>query len=220
MNDDLVLRIDGTRPLTADAVAAVGAVCDSAEDRGGRSRVVVRVSGAPEGPRPDGLTVALVSKWERALRRLERLPAATVAVAEGGCGGLALDAFLATDYRIATPSVRLMVPVEAGVTWPGMALYRLAHKGAGTAAIRRAVLFGTPLEADQALALHLIDELTDDVAGALAAAEPAGGPTGFELAIRRQLLFDAGTASFEDALGVHLAACDRVLRRASAAAAS
>ncbi|MDF2265060.1 enoyl-CoA hydratase-related protein [Streptomyces coacervatus] len=221
MNDELVLRIDGTRPLSAETVAAVVAVCDTAEDLGGHGRVIVHVSGAPQAPGAGGLTVSLVSKWERALRRLERLPSSTVAVAEGDCGGVALEALLTTDYRIATASVRLMVPLAAGATWPGMALYRLARQAARAAAVRRAALFGTPIEAQEALQLHLVDELTDDTAKALtAAAERGGALDGPELAIRRQLLIEAHTTSFEEALGVHLAACDRVLRHTSAGTAS
>jgi isomerase DpgB len=216
---DLVLRIDGRAPLSAESVAAIGAVCDSAEDRGDDSTVIVEVSGAPAQARAHDLTIAMVSKWERGLRRLERLPAATIAVAAGDCGGLALDALLATDYRIAATTVRLMMPVEAGATWPGMALYRLAHQ-AGGAAIRRAVLFGVPIGADDALALQLLDELADDAASALAAAAALSGAFwGPELAVRRQLMLDAPTVSFEDALGLHLAACDRELRRAPAGVA-
>lgn len=220
---DLVLRIDGTRPLSAELVAALTAVCDSAEDGGdrnnGRNTVIVHVSGAPEDSLDKNLTVALVSKWERGLRRLERLPAATIAVASGECGGLALEALLTTDYRIATASVRLRVLVQARATWPGMALHRLARQ-AGAAAVRQAVLFGTPIEAREALAMRLIDELTDDTPSALtAAAWMTSAFPGAELAIRRQLMLDAPTVSFEDALGVHLAACDRALRRVSAGAA-
>lgn len=215
-HEDLTLRIDGRQPLSAEVVAAVGAVCDSAEDRAGQARIIVQVSGVPQTSWANELTVSLVSKWERALRRLERLPATTIAVADGDCGGLALDVLLATDYRIATGSVRLVVPVESGATWPGMALYRLAGYGANAAAIRRAVLYGTPVEAADALALQLVDELTDEVPRALSlAAERAGAVSGTELAIRRQLMFDASVTSFEDALGVHLAACDRALRRAT-----
>jgi isomerase DpgB len=33
------------------------------------------------------------------------------------------------------------------------------------------------------------------------------------MAIRRRLMLDAATAAFEDALGRHLAACDRALRQ-------
>lgn len=215
---DLRLAVDGRGGLTAGTVAAVTAACDAAEDRAGRSRVVVHVSGAPaREARTAELTVGLVSKWERALRRLERLPAVTVAVAEGACGGTALEALLATDYRVATADVRLIVPVLDGATWPGMALYRLARYGADTAAIRRAALFGTPIGAADALAAHLVDELAADVEGALAVvADRAGAVDGGELAIRRQLLRDATTISFEEALGGHLAACDRMLRRSAA----
>lgn len=218
---DLRLTVDGGLGLSVDAVAAVGAVCDTAEDLEGQARVVVHVFGTPREPRlPGDVTVGLVNKWERALRRLERLPAVTVAVADGDCGGTALDALLATDYRIATDSVRLTVPVQDGATWPGMALYRLARNGASAAAIRRAALFGTPIGAADALALHLVDELAEDRDAALTAlAERAGALAGGELAIRRQLLLDAATVSFEEALGSHLAACDRALRRASAEAA-
>lgn len=216
--EDLTLQIDGGWPLSAEAVAAVGAVCDRAEDRG-HARVVVQVSGVPQAPPAGDLTVSLVSKWERALRRLERLPVTTIAVADGDVGGLALDVLLATDYRIATGSLRLIVPVADGATWPGMALYRLASRGANAAAVRRAVLFGTPVEAADAQALQLIDELTDDIPKALAlAAERAGAVSGAELAIRRQLMSDASITSFEEALGVHLAACDRILRRTPAGA--
>ncbi|SRR5712691_1151058 len=206
--------IDGRRSLSAGIVAAVGAACDRAEECGRRSMVIVHLSGAPEEPLAQDLTVALVSKWERALRRLERLPAITIAVADGDCGGLALDTLLTTDYRIASTGVRLLLPIAAGTTWPGMALYRLARQ-AGESAARRAVLLGTPTEAADALAMHLIDELTDDPASALGAAlEAAARLPGAELAIRRQLLTEAPTVSFEDALGVHLAACDRALRQA------
>lgn len=106
--------------------------------------------------------------------------------------------------------------MDDGATWPGMALFRLARHGASTAAIRRAVLFGTPIEAADALALQLVDEVVDDPAAAEAVArQRAGAVGGSELAIRRQLLLDAPTTSFEEALGVHLAACDRVLRRSA-----
>ena len=215
---DLVVRVDGRRPLSAGLVTALAAACDGAEDRPDRNTVILHVSGVPEEP-PDGaVTVALVSKWERALRRLERLPAATIAVASGQCGGLALEALLATDYRIATASVRLLMPARAQATWPGMVLYRLARQ-VGAAAARRAVLFGLPIVSADAVAMRLIDELAIDTPGALAAAEElAGAIPGAELAIRRQLMLDASAVSFEDALGGHLAACDRVLRQASAGA--
>ena len=212
----MVVEVNGRHPLSMSLVGVLATVCDRAEDRGDRNTVILHLSGAPEEPLDGDVTVALVSKWERVLRRLERLPAATIAVCSGECGGPALEALLATDYRIATDSVRLLMPSRAGLTWPGMVMYRLVRQ-AGAAAARRAVLFGSPIVGPEAVAMHLIDELAADTPSALAAAAKlAEAVPGAELAIRRQLMQEAPTVSFEEALGGHLAACDRLLRQASA----
>ncbi|MFI6727003.1 enoyl-CoA hydratase-related protein [Streptomyces sp. R-74717] len=205
------LTIDGSRPLSTGTVKDVTILCDEVEDRGGA--VTLRVTGAPAPGWTDELDVSLVTKWERVLRRLERLPAVTAAVASGDCGGAALDAFLTADIRIATRGSRLLLPFDGEATWPGMAVFRLARL-AGAARARRAVLFGHPIQAPEALMLGIADELTEaPEAAAAAAVQRCEGLSGKELALRRQLLLDATTTSFEDALGPHLAACDRALRR-------
>ncbi|MGC5310350.1 enoyl-CoA-hydratase DpgB [Micromonospora zamorensis] len=212
---DVALCIDGSKPLTMEAVAAVEAACAAAESDESTTMLPVQVTGTPGKDWTHGLDVLLVSKWERALRRLERLNVTTVAVASGDCGGLALDVLLATDYRIATPDVRLSLLVDGEATWPGMAVFRLAQQSGGSR-LRRAILFGAHLDAHESVDLGIVDELTDDPATALtAAAEMVTGLSGKEMAIRRQLMFDATTTSFEDALGRHLAACDRALRRSA-----
>lgn len=212
---DLVLHVDGRHQLSAASIAALQAICDRAEDLGGHTRVIVHVTGAPQPPKRGDLTVTLVSRWERALQRLERIPAVTIAVADGDCGGPALDTLLATDYRIATTSMRLLVPSYGGATWPGMALYRLARQTC-VSAIRLTALFGSPIEAHEALSTRLVNRVTDDVDSALAEArELTRFFTGSELAIRRRLVLDALEVGFDDALGSHLAACDRMLRRSA-----
>jgi isomerase DpgB len=217
---ELQVRIDGGQPLSQDMVAALGAVCDAAEDRAGQDTVVLHVSGVPGPEWPDDLPLALVSKWERGLRRLERLPVVTIAVAEGDCGGAALDTILATDYRIALAQSRLLFPAVAGAIWPGMALYRLIRQTTSIATARRAVLFGAPITAAGALAMGVLDEVAVDATMALSKAREAAVMfQGTDLAVRRQLMFEAPATSFEDALGVHLAACDRVLRRVATGAA-
>ncbi|QMU70590.1 enoyl-CoA-hydratase DpgB [Streptacidiphilus sp. P02-A3a] len=211
--------IDGARPLSAETVQALNELCGRAEDAAGsgvRTPLVLRVGGAPVPAAVPAPPLALVNKWERALRRLERLDLPTVALVSGDCGGTALEALLATDHRIATPGSRLLLPAAADGLWPGMALYRLANQ-AGIAATRQAVLFGGALPAERALALHLLDRLAADPSAALADdAESLAAASG-GIAIRRQLMLDAGTTSFEEALGRHLAACDRLLRRTAAA---
>ncbi|MEU9246412.1 enoyl-CoA-hydratase DpgB [Streptomyces shenzhenensis] len=206
------LDVDGRRPPTAVAVKELAALCDRVED-GGPAVAVLRVTGAPAADWTDGLDTALVTKWERTLRRFERLPAVTVAVAAGDTGGTALDAFLTADLRLAAPGTRLVLPSDGEATWPGMAVLRLVRLlGAGRA--RRAVLFGDPIDAEQALALGLADTLTAAPEATLAALTTRyAAHAGTELAVRRQLLLDAATTPFEDALGSHLAACDRALRR-------
>ncbi len=219
---DLMLRIDGSRVLTAESVAELGALCARAEDGDAnrpraRHLVILRLSGVPGPGWTDDLQVALVSKWERGLRRLERLPAITIAVADGDCGGPALDALLVADYRIMPAGARLVMPLVAGATWPGMTLHRLARQAAGTALARRAVLFGTPIGAAEAQATGIIDDVAGNAALVLQKAmEVAGAAPGAELAIRRQLMLEATTTTFEDALGAHLAACDRALRSVAA----
>ncbi|GAA4525517.1 enoyl-CoA-hydratase DpgB [Amycolatopsis samaneae] len=213
MNSELMLRFDGAQPFSAASVEELGGLCDRAEDHRGPGPVTVYLTGAPPAGWPAGLTVGLVSKWERAVRRFERLARVTVAVASGECAGTALDLLLAADVRIAAPGTRLLLPRAGGATWPGMTVHRLTQQ-AGAAAVRRAVLLGTPIEAGRALALNLVDEISEDPAAVLAGlAEAAGAVDGAELKIRRQLIFEAGSTSFEDALGAHLAAADRALRR-------
>jgi isomerase DpgB len=213
--DELVLHVDGTEPVSPAVVEALLRICDRAEDRYASGLLTAYVSGTPAPGWTTGYDVGLMTKWERAVRRLERVGLLTTAVATGDCGGPALDVLLATDVRIAVPGARLVVPVSGDATWPGMALYRLARQGA-TAGLRSAALLGTPIAAERAVAAGLIDVVADRPEHALAEiAEVAATITGRELAIRRQLLLDAGGQSFEEAIGSHLAACDRALRRAA-----
>ncbi|MFG2169102.1 enoyl-CoA-hydratase DpgB [Micromonospora chersina] len=213
--DDLTLRVDGSRPVSPADVEAVLRICDRAEDGGHTGMLTVYVSGTPQPGWTVDLNVGLLTKWERAVRRLERLGLLTASVAAGDCGGTALDVLLATDVRIAVAGTRLVVPVSGDATWPGMALYRLARQ-TGTARLRRATLLGIPLSTEEAMIAGLLDHIVDEpdevseqIAGLAAAI------TGKELAIRRQLMLDAAEHSFEEALGSHLAACDRALRRAA-----
>jgi len=105
------------------------------------------------------------------------------------------------------------MPVIAGATWPGMALYRLARQAAGAAAGSPGCSVRRTIGAAEAQAMGVIDDVAGNAGLALEKAmEVAGAAPGAELAIRRQLMLEAMTTSFEDALGAHLAACDRALR--------
>jgi isomerase DpgB len=214
MTDELTLHVYGATPPSAALVADLERICDLAEDASGPGVLVLHVTSSPDDGWAHGLTIGLVTKWERTLRRLERLPVTTIAAASGDCGGTALDVFLTADVRVVAPGTRLLLPRTGDATWPGMAGYRLVQQ-AGLAGTRRAVLFGAPIPADEAVRLGLADRIG---AGPDATTDLLGGADGREVAIRRQLMFEAATTSFEEALGSRLAACDRALRRAEAAA--
>jgi len=217
------LRIDTARPLSASLIDDLSGLCDRIEDIADRADNPVvtlhlsdRDSAVPNLSWPGEVGIRLVNKWEQILRRLERLAAVTIAVAEDRCGGPALEVLLSCDYRIGTSGLRLKPPVYNGGLWPGMIVHRLANQLGSTRA-RHLVLFGSDVSATQAIQLGLIDDAVDDPATAVATvAKSVAGLTGSELAIRRRLLLDATTTSFEEALGAHLAACDRALRRAQA----
>ncbi|MFF5638166.1 enoyl-CoA-hydratase DpgB [Streptomyces sp. NPDC012825] len=207
----LEVGIDAAAGLTRELIVAVGEVCDRAEDGQG-AVVVLRTLGAA-GHVP-ALDTAVLTKWEGVLRRLERLPAVSVAAMSRPCGGVALDAAMAADYRVAHPETELVLSTASGEVWPGMALYRMSRLSQ-RAPVRRAALFGMPVSAHDALAAGLVDELSEEpVTGVARLVGHLSGGWGADLAIRRDLL-RGSTAEFEGALGGHLAACDRVLRRAA-----
>jgi isomerase DpgB len=202
--------------LSADLVARVGELCDRVEDAG-CDAVLLRLAGDPDAVRPAAVTVGLVSQWERALRRLERSPVPLVATVHGTCAGPAVDALLVADYRVAAVDAELRLR-DRGTVWPGMALHRLVQQ-VGVARARRLVFGAARVGARDAEAWGLVDKVVEPHV-VVGAAESAAGELsrmgGGDVAILRRLLLDSAAASFEDALGVHLAACDRVLRRSTA----
>lgn len=212
----LELNLGGT--LSKALVATINEACDRAEDAGGGCALLVRLHGGAAAPAREQVDVALVNQWERALRRLERLPLPTVAAMDGPCRGLALALLLATDYRLLTPQARVSLALDGQDILPGMVLHRLATQ-IGVARARRLALFGAELDAAAAESAGLADCISDEpvaAAGRFVAGLDAAMLDG--LAVRRRLLLEAPAHSYEDSLGTHLAACDRVLRASRPAA--
>ncbi|MBX7268159.1 enoyl-CoA hydratase/isomerase family protein [Micromonospora sp. Llam7] len=198
-------------------VHELAAGCDRADAAGPDSVLLVHLHGGATGDGtgwPGDVGIHEVTRWERTLRRLERLAGPSVAVAEGDCVGPAMEVLLSTDYRIATGDLRLRPSAPRGTPWPGMAIHRLVHQ-IGVARARRLVLFGEEIDAATAAELGLVDDITDDIAQSVrTVADALRTRGGTDLPIRRRLLLDAAATTFEDALGAHLAACDRHLRTA------
>lgn len=210
------LCIDAGAPLSAELIAAVNQTCDTIENSDKDIVLIVELAGPAGAPTtdqwPHSTEIHTVNKWEQAVRRLERLPAATVAVVTGTVSGPALDVLLATDYRLSTADGVLRAPVVGRATWPGMGLYRMANQ-MGLNRSRQFGLLGMELSATRAMEFGLVDEIVaDPAAAARAVVDSLAGVSGKELSIRRQLLAEAVSTSHENALGSHLAACDRALR--------
>jgi isomerase DpgB len=207
------LSTDDARGIAA-LTALLDSVCDRMEDQQPQGVLVLVLGGSTEErPWPGDAGIQEVNRWERAVRRLERLPAVVVAVARGTCSGPALGLLLASDYRIAETGMRMVFPVNDGQFWPGMGVHRLVNQ-LGVARARQLVLWGHELSDTRAVEIGLVDEVTDRVKDATGAAVLLlGRLAGPELAVRRQLLLEASAAEHDEALGAHLAACDRELRR-------
>ncbi|MGW7688957.1 hypothetical protein ACWGMA_08730 [Streptomyces asiaticus] len=100
-----------------------------------------------------------------------------------------------------------------GQFWPGMFVYRLVQH-LGLARARRIVLWDTGIPLAEDLGLGPIDQVSDDREENIrTAAVLRGRPSDRETRTRRLLLQEAASACYDDALGAHLAACDRVPRR-------
>lgn len=209
--------LTGADSLTPAVFAAVSRAADEMAGTVGAATLVLLAGGADGSPaRPLPADVHAVNRWERALRALERTDAVTVTVVRGSCRGPALEAMLCTDHRIAALDAQFWMPRTGATAWPGMLLHRMANQiGVGRA--RSVALRQAPLDAASALALGLVDEVVESPLDRLAELLPELDEVpGTEWAVRRRLILES-SASFDEALGAHLAACDRALRRSSGA---
>jgi isomerase DpgB len=154
--------------------------------------------------------IANVNKWERALRLIERSPTATVALLGQQVSGCALEVGLACDFRIAHPATRVIWHND-GAIWPSTALFRLVQL-VGAAQTRWLTILGEPVHAHAAHVSGLVDVITDDPHAQVEKLRKTVGAL-HDLRVVRQLIAEATHTSYDDALGAHLAACDRYLRR-------
>ncbi|MFI6321638.1 enoyl-CoA-hydratase DpgB [Nonomuraea sp. NPDC050556] len=213
--DEVRLAVGADDQCTPAVLDAMAEACDRVERAGSKASLLLRLDGATTGPErlPFTSGIHVVNHWERALRRVERLPVPTLAVATGECRGLAAEALLVADLRLVSPDFTFQLCGDTGGRWPSMAVHRLSRQVAAAAA-RRLVLFGDVLDAATAMAVGIVDRIAEDSdAGARVVLDGWRDAPPLDIAMRRSLLLEAFDQSHEDALGAHLAACDRILRR-------
>lgn len=171
--DDLVSLLEGPRLAAARVVLLTGA-----GDRHFSSGLDLS-EGAP------GDLPVLLQAGERRLGRAARAIAASplpvIGVLNGATVGGALELAMACDWRIAARGARLAMPAaRIGVVYAPDGLRRFVAV-MGPARTRRLFLTGGPFDADEALAMGLVDQVVDppglweaasEAAGAVAAAAP------------------------------------------------
>jgi len=139
-----------------------------------------------------------------AFEALATLPIATIAAIDGGCYGAGVALALACDIRIAGPRASFgITPAKVGIVYPAGDVARLkALVGPGQAA--RLLSSGMTIDADQALAIGLVEERAasaDEAALALAGTIAANSRSSVA-GLKRILAGDpAADQMFEDAFG-------------------
>lgn len=194
--------------------AALNQACDQVPDSGSATVLHFELGDTQRNAAlaSDKWTMSSINAWERALRRIERLNAMTIATVIGHCNWTGLSLLLATDYRIAHYSSSFWLGARTDGFLPGMSIHRLATQ-LGAARVRELVLLGQKLQVENALALGLLNETVEDTEAAVRnCISKLDGNVVRDLPVRRRLLLEACSLSYDDALGAHLAACDRFLR--------
>jgi len=107
-------------------------------------------------------TLATSPAWERLSLAVSRFPGLSVARLNGSCAGGALGMVLACDLRIAVPSAKFFYPViKMGVLPQPSDPARLVAL-VGPSQAKRILLTGAKLTAQEALAIGLIDQISDN----------------------------------------------------------
>ncbi|WP_167351336.1 enoyl-CoA-hydratase DpgB [Collimonas fungivorans] len=202
--------------LSETLIATIHHACDQIEGEGCEGVLTIHLKGngcADITTNPgDPVEVHRVNAWNRALRRIERVEATTISVVEESVNSLGLAVLLTTDFRVACVGVEFGLNYSGGGIMPDMTLFRLVNQ-AGTAATRQLCLFSSKISAVEAEQLRLIDKISENTAACVERfLRERDVMDAANHCVRRRLISEACTASYEDAIGRHLAASDRFLR--------
>ena len=202
----------GAETLSEALVEQLATALERAESAG--APLLLRLSRAADpGKWPGAEAVRDVNRWERVLRQIERTRVPVLVLARGACSELALEILLVGDCRVATADFTVSPRSQGNPVWPSMALFRLANQ-IGQARTKRLVLRTAALTAAEARDLDLVEHVAPEREAQSYVETMLRRPALADFAIRRRLIQDATGQSYDEALGAHLAACDRELRGA------
>lgn len=162
-------RPDKANSLTREMLAALASAVEGASaDEGVKALVLtgrgkVFSAGADLEAARAGLATDPV--WEQLSGAIADSPCFTVAALNGTAAGGALGMVLACDLRIAVPTAKIFYPVmKLGFLPQPSDPVRLARL-VGPSRAKLVLMGGTKIEADEALAMGLVDRIADDPLG-------------------------------------------------------
>lgn len=173
IGDALVIRFtrpEIRNPLSREVVERLHAIVDSIDV--GVNKVIFTGTGDAFASGANLNEIAALSAddvpefarlGQSLMQKIDELPQLGIAAINGHCFGGALDLALSCDVRIASPNARFANPgAGLGIItgWSGtQRLPRLV----GTAFANEMFFTASPIDAERALRIGLIDEITDDV---------------------------------------------------------
>ncbi|WP_045727215.1 enoyl-CoA-hydratase DpgB [Xanthomonas sp. GPE 39] len=211
------LEIDATSVLSDELTQRLGRACDEVEDASTPAVLLLHLRGAAtlpvEASWPGPVNLDVIGRWEKAMRRFERLEGVSLACIDNACTAGMLDLLLAVDRRIAVPGASIRMHSRGEAAWPSMAMRRMSTR-MGIDAARTVFLFETQLGCARMAQLGVVDQVSEDAQGAIGAWLASLAEVDLQaLPGRRLLLLEGAAHSYEQAVGQHLAACDMELRR-------
>ncbi|MGJ8611705.1 MAG: enoyl-CoA hydratase/isomerase family protein [Octadecabacter sp.] len=106
-------------------------------------------------------TLATSPEWERLSQAVAAFQGLSIASLNGSCAGGALGMMLACDLRIAVPTAKFFYPVIKMGVLPQPSDPARLRALVGPSAAKRILLTGAKVDAKEALALGLIDTLSE-----------------------------------------------------------
>jgi len=107
--------------------------------------------------------LATSAAWERASGAIAGFPGLSIAALNGPCAGGAMGMMLACDLRVAVPGARLFYPVMKLGFLPQPSDPGRLRALVGPARAKLILMGGARVTADEALAMGLVDRVTEDL---------------------------------------------------------
>jgi isomerase DpgB len=213
----LHLTLEDPREISLEFVEELTMALERAEDLTAPTVLLLSVIGQQTSTAvsiwPGRIQVSHINKWERLLRRIERTDVITIVSVVGRCSWLILELLLVSDRRLGARNLLISSSQVRQEVWPSMAVYRLSRQ-IGERATCKLLLMSKDIDLDTAIRFNVVDDqLSEAISEIDSLREYLRSAPIRDFAVRRRLIHDSLSLSYDEALGIHLAACDRILRR-------